>query len=71
MDPTILFPNGSIFGIGQWTRRTIAYAGGGVGMFTKLAFVAIGTLGFGESGFVGTELVVDHLPYHLVVLHGC
>jgi hypothetical protein len=39
-------------------------------VFTELFFITIGTLGFGKGGFVGTELMVDYLPDHFIVLHG-
>lgn len=38
-------------------------------MFAELVFVAVGPFGLCERGFIGAELVIDHLPYHFVVLH--
>ena len=67
--PSILFADGGVFGIGKGAGGAVAYACGGVGVFAELACVAVGTLGLCEGGFVGAELVVDHLPYHFIVLH--
>lgn len=36
-------------------------------MTTKMGLVRES---FADRRFVGTELVIDHLPYHLIVLHG-
>ena len=70
MHPTVLLAYRGIFRIGEGTRGAVAQAGGGVGVFAELFFVLVGSLGFGDGGFVGAELVVDYLPDHFVVLHG-
>ena len=69
MHPPIFFTDCCIFGIGEGTGGPIAEAGGGVGVFAELVFVAVGALGLCECGFVRAELVIDHLPDHFVVLH--
>ncbi len=66
VDSAVLFLDGGVFGIGERAGGAIADAGGGVRVFAELALVGEGFL---EVGFVGAELVVDHLPDHFVVLH--
>ena len=71
MYPAVLFAYGGVLGVGEGTGGAIAEAGGGVGVFAELMFVAVGAFGLGEGGFVGAELVIDHLPDHFIVLHDC
>ena len=69
MDTAALFPYRGVLGVGERTTGAIAKSRGGIGMFAELVFVAVGSFGLCEGGFVGAELVVDYLPDHFVVLH--
>ena len=66
VDTTVFFSNGSVFGIGQRTRGSIAEARYGIRVFAKVGFV---TFGLANGRFEGTKLVIDHTPYHFIVLH--
>jgi len=67
VDSTLFFANGSILGIGKRTGGSITESRDGIGMLAKVGLVA---LGFANGRFEGTKLVIDHLPYHFIVLHG-
>ena len=66
MNFPIFFSNGSIFTICQWTSCAIAQATHAVGMPTKHGLVGFG---LANGSFVRTKLVINHLPYHFIILH--
>lgn len=66
VNSAVLFLDGGVFGIGEGAGGAIADARRRVRVFAKLTLVGEGFL---EVGFVGAELVIDHLPDHFVVLH--
>lgn len=70
MYPTVLLPDSGILGVGEGATRTIAETSGRVGMLAKLLLIAISTLRLCHRRLVRAELVIYHLPYHFVVLHG-
>lgn len=63
---SLFFTNGSILGIGQRAGCAIAKTSDGVWVFAEMLFL---TLGFADCRLERTKLVIDHLPYHFVVLH--
>jgi hypothetical protein len=66
IDFSVFFSKRRIQGIGQRTTGSITKARDGIGMLTKGGLVGFG---LANNGFVGTKLVIDHLPYHIIVLH--
>lgn len=65
-DLAIFLTHGCVSAVGEWTRGSIAQTGHAVWVSAKVSLLRLGTA---YSRFIGAELVIDNLPYHLIVLH--
>ena len=71
MYPPVLLPYRGVFGVGEGAGAAIAHARGGVRMLAELTRVAVRSLALRQRRLVRAELVIDHLPYHFIVLRHC
>lgn len=69
-DPALRFSHHGVGGVGQRAVRSVAKARYGVRVLAEVAAVPfVRVFGGSDGGLEGAELVVDHLPYHFIVLH--